>query len=156
MKITPLKRVDIKQTSQLLKKIINRTFYYSKLARKKELEKFNPAIIRKEFKDKNNLFLVAKNKEKIIGVLNGYYEAGMFWADWLVVDSKFRRSEVAESLMDYLEEKFKKEKVHKIWCDCRTVNKESIALLKKLKFKKIVKIDKHWYKQDFYLWQKYL
>ena len=156
MKITILKRSDIKQSLHLIQKIIDKTFYYSKLARKKEVERFSPAIVQKELKDKSSLFLVAKDKRKIIGVLNGYYEAGMFWIDWIVVDFKFRRNKIAESLVNYLEKKLKKEKIHKIWCDCRTVNKESIALLKKLEFKRIIKIKEHWYKQDFYLWQKRL
>lgn len=113
-------------------------------------------MIRKELKDKSNLFLVAKEINKIVGTLNGYYEAGMFWIDWLVIDPSYRRNGIAKSLMNYLEKKLKKEKIHKMWCDCRINNKESISLLNKLKFKKIAKLKNHWYKQDFYLWQKYL
>ncbi len=156
MKITIFKGQSIKEILNFIQEIINKTFYYSKFARSEEIKRFSPVLIRKELKDKNNLFLIAKDNDKTAGILNGYYEAGMFWIDWVVVNPSSRRNGIAESLMNYLEGKLKKEKVHKIWCDCRTINKESVSLLKKLKFKKITKIKNHWYKQDFYLWQKYL
>jgi len=156
MKISVFRDKSTKQISNFVQGIVNKTFYYSKSARSKEIKKFSPLAVKKDLKDKNKLFLIAKDDNRIAGVLNGYYEAGMFWIDWIVVGSSFRRNGVAKSLMNYLEKKLKREKIHKIWCDCRTTNKESISLLKKLKFKKIAKIKRHWYKQDFYLWQKYL
>lgn len=80
----------------------------------------------------------------------------MFWSDWGIVHPLYRRTGVSRALMTFLEKKLKKEGIHKIWCDSRTTNKESIAALGKLGFKKIVTIKNHWYRQDFILWQKLL
>ena len=156
MRLTILKRADIKQASYFIQEIINRTFYYSKKARKEEIKKFSPLTIQKKLKNRSNLFLIAKERDKIIGMLDGYYDAGLFWADWLAIDPSKRRLGIGLALINFLERKLRKEKIHKIWCDCRISNKESKALLRKLNFEKITTIKKHWYNQDFILWQKSL
>ena len=156
MDISVFRNKNTKQLSRFIKNIISKTFYYSKYARDEEMKKFGPSAIKNGLRDRNKMFLVARNNDKIVGALNGHYDARMFWVDWLVVDYSYRRSGIAESLMKYLEKRLRKKRIHKIWCDCRTSNKKSIALLKKMKFQEIVKLKEHWYKQDFFLWQKYL
>ena len=66
-------------------------------------------------------------------------------------------SEVALILAKKLVERsevWAKNKAHKIWLDTRINNKESIALFKKLKYKKAATFKKHYYGQDFYIWEK--
>lgn len=156
MEISKLTQKDIKEISDFIRKIISHTKYYSIEARKAEVERFKPQSLLKELKEKNNLYLIAKDKSKVIGFCNGYYEAGLFWIDWTGVDKSYRRNGVAIKLLEFLENKLKRQGIHKIWCDCRTSNKESKALLKKLNFKKITTIRNHWYNQDFILWQKFI
>ena len=54
------------------------------------------------------------------------------------------------------EEILREKGVHKIWCDTRTNNKESISLLRKLKYRKLGTFRNGWYKEDFFLWEKNL
>ncbi|MEK7536822.1 MAG: GNAT family N-acetyltransferase [Patescibacteria group bacterium] len=156
MGISELTQEDIKKAYDFIKGIIFNTKYYSVKARKAEIERFKRHNLLKELKDKSNLYLIAKDKGKIIGFCNGYYEAGTFWIDWAGIDKNYRRNGIAVKLLNFLENKLKKQGVHKIWCDCRTSNKESKALLKKLNLKKITTIKNHWYNQDFILWQKFI
>ena len=148
------KSKDASLLSKFYRHIISKNPYYSPEAIKSELERFSQKNISKELKIKDNLYIFTKEKDKIIGACNGYYEAGMFWVDWLIVDPLKRRNVIGSAMMLYLENKLTKQGIHKIWNDSRTTNKESKALLVKLGFKKIASIKKHWYKQDFILWQK--
>ena len=156
MKIEFLKEKDINNLSNLAKRIIYRTSYYSPLSKKEESKKFYPNNLKSKLKSKENLYLIAKERNKIIGFLSGHYDVDTFWLDWIGIDKKFRRRGISVQLYYRLERKLKKSKVHKIWGDSRTNNKESIPLLTKLKFKKITLIKKHWYKHDFYLWEKFI
>lgn len=156
MKISFLKNSDINEFSKLAKNIISDVPYYSSLAKRSEIKKYGLTEIRHRLKDKDNLFIVTKHKNKIVGFCNGHFDCGTFWVDWAGVEKNFRRKGVASNLNKFLENKLKKLHIHKMWCDCRTNNKKAIKTLKKLKFKKIALLRKHWYKQDFYLWYKFI
>jgi ribosomal protein S18 acetylase RimI-like enzyme len=145
-----------KKLSEFIQTVIKDSPYYSRWAKKDESKRFSSQSLRKELKKKDNLYLTTRTNGKIIGAVNGCYEAGTFWIDWLVVDEKNRRNGIGQGLMKRLENRLKREGVHKIWRDSRTSNKESKSLLTKLGYKRITTIKKHWYKQDFILWQKFL
>jgi ribosomal protein S18 acetylase RimI-like enzyme len=156
MEIAVLKDKYLEEYSKFVAKIIFNIPYYSNLSKKEEIKKFSSLNLRKNIKDKNKLYICAIEDKKIIGFVCGYFDAGTFWIDWIGISQRFRNKGVAENLENYLEKILRKSKIHKIWCDSRTNNKEVINLFKKLGFRKITKISKHWYKLDFYLWEKLL
>ena len=156
MKVSFLKNSDVNEFSKLAKSIILDVPYYSSLAKKCEIKNYEPSKIRLKLKDKNNMFIVVKNKNKIIGFCNGHFDCGTFWVEWAGVEKEFRRKGLCVDMIRFLENKLKKSNVHKVWCDCRINNKESILSLKRLKFKKFALLKKHWYKQNFYLWYKFI
>src|SRR5438876_808426 len=121
MKIDIAKIKDIPHLSRIYKEIIRANPYYSDLAKKSELERFSPKTLRKELADKENLYILAWDKNKVAGAINGYYEAGMFWIDWLVVQPNIRRTGIGLALMSFLESKLTKAGIHKMWCDSRTI-----------------------------------
>ena len=143
--------------SMFMGSIINSTHYYSIEARKEETKKHDLKFLKQYLSDKKYYCcLVATEEKEIIGFAIGRNEAGVFWADWLGVRKNKRRGGVAELLMKEWEKILKKKGVHKIWCDTRTSNKESVSLLLKLKYKKLGLFGNGWYKQDFFLWEKNL
>lgn len=156
MDITYPKKNDLKALSRLIKEVIAATPYYSKHAKESERKRFSPKALAKTIRGNNQLYLVAKKRNKIIGFCNGYFDAGLFWIDWLGVEHASREKGVALRLLTNLEKKARKKNVHKLWCDSRINNKESVALLKKASFKKAALLKKHWYKQDFYIWYKFI
>lgn len=154
--ISTLKQGEVSNLSKFLIKNISDNPYYSEIAKREEKKRFGYKNIKKELEDKDNLFLIIKDGNNLVGSFNGYFEAGMFWADWLIIDEKYRRKGYAIKFFKYLEKLLIKKRVHKIWFDSRTNNKQSISLIKKMGYKKITTIKKHWYKQDFILWYKFL
>jgi len=156
MEVSYLEPKDVKEFSELALQIISQTTYYSPLALETEMKKFIPLVILEKLKDKNYLFCVLKNQNKILGFSSGYFDLGTFWIDWIGSAPSFRRSGVASQLLAFQEKYLQTQGVHKIWFDTRTENKESLALFEKLGFRKICFLEKHWYEQDFYLWEKFL
>lgn len=102
------------------------------------------------------LFLTIKDKNKIVAFLAGCFDCGTFWSDWIGVDSEYRNKGLGKSLKLELERILVKKKIHKIWCHTRVVNKEAISLNSGLRYNKIAQLTNHWYKEDFYLWEKNL
>ena len=42
---------------------------------------------------------------------------------------------------------------HKVWCDSRADNVESIATLERAGFRRIASLENHWFNQDYLLWE---
>jgi len=147
---------EIGELSDFVRKIISDTSYYNQIAKTEESKKFEPEKIRLKIKENANMYIVAKQNGKIVGFCEGYFDAGTFRAEWMGVQKTFRNKGIAEKLIVFLEKELNKYSVHKIWGDSRTNNKESAALLKKLGYEKIAMLEKQWYGQDFYLWQKFI
>ncbi len=156
MKITKLNYADIKSLSKIGRQIISTTDYYSNSAKKAEIKKFNLSELEKDLKNNKKLFLLAKDKEKIVGFCFGHLDCGTFWLDWIGVLPEHRKNKIGTALIKSIETGAQKLGAHKIWCDSLENNKESINLLSKCDFKKMTLIKKHWYKQNFYLWQKFI
>lgn len=155
MKIRYAKPKDALELSKLMRSVISATKYYSTEARAEEVRKHNSRTLKQYLLDKKYYScLVATEENKIIGFAIGRNEAGVFWADWVGVRKDTRRKGIAEALMREWERRLWQKGVHKIWCDTRTSNKESISLLLKLHYKKLGTFRNGWYKQDFFLWEK--
>jgi ribosomal protein S18 acetylase RimI-like enzyme len=45
---------------------------------------------------------------------------------------------------------------HKVWCDSRANNAPAKSLFRKIGFRKIALIEKHWYGLDFILWERFV
>ena len=155
MKIREARLKDALPLAKLIRSVIASTPYYSPEAQKEEIKKHDKSKLKEYLSDrKYYTCLIAEEDKKITGFVIGRNEAGVFWLDWIGVHRVFRGKHIAESLMKKLEKLIKPKGVHKIWCDTRNTNKESISLLKKLKYKKLGFFQNGWYKQDFFLWEK--
>lgn len=156
MKIAKLRKKEIKAFSIIVSEIIKKIPYYSSEAKKSEIKKFSPSQLRLKMADKNNILLTAEDGKSIIGFCTGYFDAGTFWVDWLGVKNGYRHHGVAHKFSTFLLKILKAHQVHKVWFDTRTNNKESIDFITKLGFRKVATLHKHWYKQDFNLWYKFI
>ena len=63
---------------------------------------------------------------------------------------------IGRSLLEKLELRAKELSSHKIWCDSRTENHASAALLRRQGYAQICTLRRHWYAQDFFIWEKYV
>ena len=159
MEISRVRKGEINYFSRLAKKTIMESPYYSSKAKADYTRKFNAGHIERDMKEKMILLLRAKDNEKIIGFMRGYFEgsisSGIFWLNWIGVDETAQRKGVANAMLNYLENILSKRyKVHKIVCVVRIGNKASTGLMKKRKYRKLAVLDKHWHKEDYTFWYK--
>lgn len=155
MYIETLKRPDVVAFSKVVKNTIKTTEYYSSVAQKGESKKYSPTRILHKMQDPSEIILVAKEAGQIAGFLSGHFNDGTFLIDWIGTRIEYRQQHTASHLLSFLEKRVEK-RVHKIWCDTRTENKEAIRFFKKHGFKKTAFLKNHWYRQDFFLWEKIL
>ncbi len=72
------------------------------------------------------------------------------------VEKSSRRNKIGINLIKFIEVEAKKLGAHKISLVTRTNNNNSISMLKKMNYKKIANLKRHWYKEDFYMWEKFI
>lgn len=155
-----ISRAKISQAAKinrLIKNVISSSPYYSKEAIRKELERFSTAELKKYIsKPSEYLTLVANFDKEIIGFRIAMIDADLLLLDWTGVSKKYRGRGIGKKIHEYTFDYVKKHYkfIHKVYCDTRTTNKESISLLRKMGFKKIATLKNHWYKHDYYLWEK--
>lgn len=156
MKIGVLKITDVPRYHRLIGQVIISTKYYSLQARKKEIAGYSLGWLKSGIKTPRRILLCAKDGNKVVGFLFGYISTGMLHLIWLGVDSNYRKLGIGQQLMLKAESWGRGKKVHKIWFDTRINNKQSIALVVKLKYRKAALLRKHYYGQDFFIWEKLL
>jgi ribosomal protein S18 acetylase RimI-like enzyme len=131
--------------------------YYSSVAKKDELAKYTVSKLKSNLKaDQNSILLAKEASGDIVGFCFSHFDDYTIWLDWIVVERRSRKKGVGKELLEVLFRTAIKRKAHKIWCDCRTSNFPSRALLSSYGFEKIAVIKNHWYCQDFILWQKFV
>ena len=100
--------------------------------------------------------LVAKVADRLAGFCFSNSDDQTVWLAWLGVHPRWRRMGVGTSLLEQLNLRARKLGSHKIWCDSRTDNQASAALLRRHGYQKIFTLKRHWYRQDFFIWEKYV
>ena len=146
--LTKLSSKDAPKLEQFVSDTIKSLPYYNDAAKEAEIRKYT-----KDSLDKFIVF-VAKSDENIVGFVIASLDDGLIWIDWIGVDSEFRGKGIAKQLLNHIEQYAKDNKVHKIWCDCRTNNSLAQMLWVSAGYNKITTLINHWHGQDFYLWEK--
>jgi RimJ/RimL family protein N-acetyltransferase len=137
--------------AQLLARVIGSLDIYSAEARASEIQKYDAPSLRKMIDA--GIVVVAEADDILIGACLGYEDDGLVWLSWFAVDSHYRRRGITRHMLARFTERAQ-QRTHKIWCDCRTSNEASIRLLENAGFERIAAVERHWYGQDFILWQK--
>ncbi len=154
IRVARLSQGDVAKASALARRVMLATPYYPREVLEEEARRFTPAALRK--RGRGTLFLVARDGTEVLGFCAGYHEdGGLFWLDWIGVDARARGRGVGRALLGALEEAVGG-KARKIWCDTRTTNEESMALLRKQGYERVAEYRRHWYGLDFYIWEKRL
>jgi ribosomal protein S18 acetylase RimI-like enzyme len=145
-----------RETSNLIRKLVSGLTYYNKWARHEEIRKYSPTKLARMVREEPDSVLVALMEGRTVGFCISRYDDGVVWLAWFAVDEDFRGRNIGRMLLDRLEKTLRRRNCHKIWCDTRTSNKLSQRVLRKARYVRVCKIERHWYGQDFYIWQKYV
>lgn len=145
---------DAAAVSALMRDVIAFLQYYNDLAKASEIEKYSAAALVSACTEDPDSVLLARAYGRISGFCVSHYDDGLLWLAWIGVHPEARRSGLATELLTALESTARQRKCHKIWCDCRTNNEASKALLSRNGYSQIALLPNHWYGQDFILWHK--
>jgi ribosomal protein S18 acetylase RimI-like enzyme len=156
MMIENLKEKDIDETYNLIKEVTSDLKIYSMRARKYWLSYYTPKSLSRKINEGKWILLIAKIDEKIVGFSDAWVEAGVARSDWSCIKKEFRRMGIGTALFERKEKESINMKCHKIETDSRTTNKAGIAFLRSRGFKKAALLKNHWFKQDYYLWYKFV
>jgi len=117
--------------------VLNRLFvdivqslpYYNETAKRSEIAKYTPQLLREHVKKDPDSVLVAHLAEKLVGFCFGNMDDGLVWLAWFGVHPSYRKHGVGRALLERLDETVRSRRSHKIWCDCRTENEASKIVL---------------------------
>lgn len=134
--------------------VIDESPFYSALAKSSEKQKYTTANLQKLAAADPFSVLLAVDGERPVGFCISIVEDTLLWVSWGGVLPEYRRLELSKRFHDLVVQTARSRGAHKIWCDCRTENAPSMALLGALGFSKIAVVKNHWYGHDYFLWEK--
>ena len=142
--------------SALIESVIAPLDYYSTWARSAEIEKYNPTRLTRIIAEDPRSVIIALHDGFPAGFCINNYDDGLVWLAWFGVTPEYRGKGIAQALLAALFESATNRGCHKVWCDTRTTNLQSQAVLSKAGFTKICELRRHWYREDFILWERQL
>ena len=145
---------DAEELSRLMTSVISSLSYYNDRAKKSEIAKVSPPLLVNSIKEDPDSVLVARVGPELVGFCQSRYDDGPVWLSWFGVHPKWRGRGITTAILNALEKTLPARNAHKIWCDCRTTNEESKAVLTHFGYSQICSVSNHWYGQDFILWEK--
>lgn len=147
---------DLKTLSEVFIEVLMPIPYYNNLAKKNEETKYTYNELSKKLIEDSKSIILIKENENIAAFCFSRFDDFTIWLEWFGIVKSYRGQKLSDLLLKKLEESARDRNCHKIWCDSRTENLKSISILKKNGYENIALIKNHWYKQDFFLWQKFL
>lgn len=140
--------------STLIEKVVSPLDYYSEAARRAEIAKYTPENLVALIREDQQSILIASDPAGPVGFCISRFDDGLLWLAWIGVAASHRHTGLAMELLRALEASARTRGAHKLWCDCRTTNAASKALLERFGFRIICTVKNHWYGHDYHLWEK--
>jgi len=130
--------------------------YYKDEAIKTELRVYTADYIQKLINNPDFLLFKAEVNKNIVGFQIVSIYQTLAYLEWSGVHPDYRRQGIGRALKSLTEEYLLKNRpdVHKIWCDTRVTNTPSIKNLLKNGYQISALLRKHWFGEDYYLYEK--
>jgi ribosomal protein S18 acetylase RimI-like enzyme len=153
--VGPVEEHEVDALASLIRHTILAIPYYNDEAKQSEIGKFSAYGLRELIAGDPQAVLVSRDATALTGFCISRYDDGPVWLTWFGTAAHARGRGVGAALLNALAETLPSRGAHKIWCDSRTDNSESISVLERFGFKRIALIPNHWHNQDYYLWEWY-
>jgi RimJ/RimL family protein N-acetyltransferase len=155
LSIRPMEQQKAEELARLFVQVVEPLPYYNETAKRSEIAKYPPRLLREVSEGDPDSILVASLEDQLVGFCFSRYDDDLVWLNWFGVHPSHRGKGIAKALLQALEIS-RKGKTHKIWCDCRTENEASKNILTSQGYHQICTVRNHWYKQDYILWEKFI
>ncbi|MFC5320437.1 GNAT family N-acetyltransferase [Bradyrhizobium oligotrophicum] len=142
------------RVSALFRTIVDALPYYNERAKASAISNYSAGRLRQSASTDSSSILVARFDTSLVGFAISNLDDETIWLSWFGVDPVYRRRGIGDRLLQALDQRALLTGTHKLWCDSRTDNAESKAILAGNGFRQICTIPDHWYRQDFILWEK--
>ncbi len=146
---------EIDALAVLMRKTIADVPYYNDQAKRAEFAKYDTEALRAITASDPRAVLVARDEHGLIGFCVSRFDDATIWLSWFGTAAHARGRGIGGALLSALAATLPSRGAHKIWCDCRTDNVESISALERAGFQRIATLANHWYHQDYFLWEYY-
>jgi len=156
IRIDPMGESEAEMVSALVREIVEPLPYYNDLARQSEIAKYTAEHLREYMQEDAYSVSVARVDDQVVGFSISRFDDYLIWISWLGVRPNARRAGVARALLADIERTAVLRGAHKVWADSRTENNAMSVLFPQAGYERITTIARHWYRQDFHLWQKSL
>ena len=153
--VGPITELEIDAVAALMRETIAAVPYYNEPAKGAEFAKYDAAGLRALMAGDSQAVLAARDESGLIGFCVSRFDDGTIWLSWFGTATHARGRGVGASLLTALAKTLPSRRAHKIWCDSRTDNVESLAALERAGYRRIATLTNHWYGQDYYLWEWY-
>jgi ribosomal protein S18 acetylase RimI-like enzyme len=154
--VRPAKKKDLPEAFSVFETILEKLPYYNQQAKAEEKKQYSRNSLETMLKGDPKSIIIALKNGKIVGLCFVRKNAGTSYLDWIIVKPEYRDGEVGISLIMYVLENAANQGFHKVWCASRTTNKIAEKFLQKNGFRKFAHAKKHWYKQDYFLWERFV
>jgi len=145
---------EVESVSAVFREVLAALPYYNDRAKAGELQKYSPQKLAASALADSDSVLIARIGQDLAGFVFNHEDDGMVWLSWFGVVAKYRGRGVGGALLSALDRRAKTAGCHKVWCDSRTNNEESKAILSRHGYVQLCCLHDHWYRQDFILWEK--
>lgn len=143
---------DIPDVVALFARVVEPLEIYSQAAHSDEIRKFSQAELRRRIADDACAVSLAFVDNALAGFAITEDQRGPILIHWYGVNPDARGHGVGRAILQHMIASAPERGGTRIWCDTRTTNVASIALLKELGFRQLCELKNHWHGQDFYLW----
>ncbi len=138
----------------LFARVVEPLEIYSQAARADEIRKFSQAELQRRIAEDARAISLAVVNDTLAGFAITEDQRGPIWINWYGVNPDHRGQGVGRLILQHMIASAPERGGTRIWCDTRTDNVGSIALLKELGFEQLCELENHWHGQDFYLWSR--
>lgn len=156
VRIDPMREAEAPLVAALVREIVEPLPYYNELARNSEIAKYSADHLLESMQEDPYSVAVARLDDRIVGFSISRFDDYLIWISWLGVRADARRAGVAKALLADIERTAILRGAHKVWADSRTDNRAMAVFFPEAGYERIATIPRHWYRQDFHLWQKLL
>lgn len=153
--VGPVAAHEIGALAAMMREVIEPLSYYNAAARRAELDKYGPDELRALVTSDPQAILVARDADGVTGFCISGDDDATIWLYWFGVAPRARGRGIGVALLAALGASIGSRGAHKVWCDSRTDNRESIGVLERTGFHRVATLTNHWHNQDYFLWEWY-